>query len=398
MEGLEACDDANTQDGDGCSAACEHEHVTPACVKIVEAPELRQGGMLATDDGLILVGGDKRLSSSIPYTHHGWIGAFDTEGKELWTLDLGEGYFGGSIIETGDGFRAVVHAPLLMFDIDDAILSFDAAGTVSGSVSLTGAEGFPRAILETEAGLLLGGAGGVDEDLWLGRLSTSGELATVMTEDYAGLYDIFIDLERSDDAIGALALVGTVDESDGDVIVPSTEATLLVEYDQHGAELRRTLLSESDEVSLVGSDLAVTDDGTWIIAGMRYSPTFALPGTWGWAAAVRDGEVLWMHEAPDSTPLAEGFEFAAYDAVAVTEQVQLLGGAALGFDDHDVVRLGVGIDAADGSVLWQDTGEVIGGALDRYVSASTTADGTTWLLGTTSHTNWVEQWLCSTQR
>ncbi|PRP94049.1 hypothetical protein ENSA5_41610 [Enhygromyxa salina] len=385
MEGLEACDDANTQDGDGCSAACEHEHVTPACVKIVEAPELGVGGMLATADGRILIGGEITTTGT---GSHGWLGAFDSGGSELWTLDL-EGDFAGPFIESEDGFIVYANTP---FGVDDELLTIDAAGALTESVPLTGADGFAIDMIDTEAGLLLAGGGG--EDLWLGRVSVDGALETLMAEDHAGLWDVFRALERHEDSLGALATVGTVDNTDGDFVPLDTEATLLIEYDEQGSELRRTLLSGGDELTLQGYDLAVTKDGTWIVAGLRYPPHSVL-SVQAWAVAVREGEVLWTQETPDSTAIEAGARSGRYSGVAASDEVLLLGMVRLGSDG--VARLGTRVDAADGSVLWREIGEVIPDVSDRYTAATTTPDGRAWLLRTTDYADRVEQWLCGTQ-
>lgn len=95
--------------------------------------------------------------------------------------------------------------------------------------------------------------------------------------------------------------------------------------------------------------------------------------------------------------MAEGFELGFYYAVAAADEILLLGTAGVGFDDTDLVRLGTRVEPGGGTVLWQEMGEVIPAAHDSYLSASTTADGTTWLMGRTTHTDRTEQWLCSTQ-
>lgn len=132
---------------------------------------------------------------------------------------------------------------------------------------------YPRAILDTDAGLMLGGRTRVNPgDLWLGRLGADEAVETLATEDHAELADAIIALERSGEVIGALSSVGLINRGEGDQPQSTVEGTMLTEYDLSGTKLRQTLLADDEEViSWVPRDLAAPNSSMRTTSSL-YSP------------------------------------------------------------------------------------------------------------------------------
>ncbi|PRQ05914.1 hypothetical protein ENSA5_00260 [Enhygromyxa salina] len=390
VSSLEQCDDANVEDGDGCSATCELEPVlTPVCVDLLEANRVSASGLLATTDGRLLLSGSIATQGLVS---HGWVGAFDTNGEQLWSLDLEDEHYVHSMIPRGDGVAAVYRT----LGEPSRIIDIDATGNVTGSVTLVDVHGHTQPstdILDTDHGVLLAGGGG--GDMRLARLGPGGEFETLMLEDYAGFADHFNELERHGDRIGAMATIGVAnhgDPIDFDIVTLDIQGVMLLEYDEQGVELHRTVITGDDEHhSLTGFRLGVTQDGTWIITGSsKHLPNLGL-GTLGWAAAVRDGELLWSLETPGSGGEAEPYGFLS--AIGAGDDSVLVAGRL--HTNVGVRRWAMLLSPDSGDVIWEQTGA--GSDYERYMTASTSGDGPLWLSGNTERSESVKTWVCSVE-
>lgn len=382
----EECDDANLRDGDGCSSTCEAEQAPDLgfhCVEVFEADELSPSTLVATADGVVLVGGAIASSGS---DRHAWIGVFDTEGNQLWSREYADASDVWQLRGSGGGFIALFVGP------DDRISSLDAQGNINTETFVPSDVGAPFAMLETDAGLLLAGAvySGAESrnDLWLGRLGPDGEIETLLTRDHAGLDDRFIALERSGDTIAALGHVGLIARSGADITAGDVEGSILFELDEQGQEIRNTLLSSDDEMtSWYAEDLAVSNDGTWVVAGQRDNREDLTGLQYAWGVGLRGGEVAWTHtvESPD----AAGLNHANFVAVEAADEVIFVG--ALEHDDG-FMKLSSRLDARDGTLILQSA-EVIGEGFG-FSKGSSQIGSTAWFIGLSNEMGSTVQWLC----
>lgn len=291
------------------------------------------------------------------------------------------------------GGVTVLEVPLLE---DAKLLTFDEQGTIVSTSVLADAPGRANAMLQTEGGLVFAGSAATG-DLWLARMATGvapGTLETLMLEDFAGLDDRFVALAQYGDTIGALGQVGTSSfgsaDAGGEVV-----ASILVEFDAMGQELRRTVVSSPDpSVSFNAGDLAVSSNGTWIVAGSQSTPAAPTTDTRAWATAVEDGLIRWMVLSPDTVMGPGGRPFGLFHAAAARDSAMLVGRIGV---PEGIGRLAMVVSVDDGSVTWEQLGPAIDGAPDAYQRAATLADGMGWFVGTTRHSDHVEQWLCSAQ-
>jgi hypothetical protein len=384
---MEKCDDANIADGDGCSAACEIETTEPECFNILQTVDARQYSTYVTPEGQVLIAGKLRTAGE----WGAWLGAVDVEGRLSWSLDFGPGE-GEDAVATGirprgDGFM------FLHRDADENLVTIDASGNIVDTVTLDSDSVEIYDLLEVDAGVLLAGRDH-GEVAWLGRLGNGGALETLATVDYPGSWDALGSLRRHGERIGALAVVGLDSDGVSDNGVWDTLSTLLIEYDTQGIEQRRTVLESGDDVSLIGNHLDVSADGTWIVVGAKGHTLYP---TIGWAAAVRDGEVIWTFESSGTVEVDPTMGAHASLYMGVAAQDVLLAGmvkTTLGIQPW-AVRL----DGSTGDV----EAEFVGAApppdwLSTYNGVGMSADGHVWLAGS-SFASEVESevhWICNT--
>lgn len=271
------------------------------------------------------------------------------------------------------------------------LVTVDGAGKIVDTVTLAEENGVSVwDWLEVDDEVLV--AGSDDGDAWLGRLEPGGALDTLATFEYLGFDDDGLgNLRRHGEIIGALAVVEVADHDDWDLDNPDVFSTLLLEYDEHGIEQRRTVFSGGDDyVSVVGSHLDVTADGTWIVAGTKQYDLFHSAG---WAKAVRAGEVVWTFES--SGAINEGFDWpsASLYAGVAAQDVLLVGNV---FTWAGVRPWLVRLDGATGGLQAEFVGPPSPGAPSSYTGAGMVVDGRVWLVGYTSGEESVVQWLCST--
>lgn len=384
----EQCDDANVVDGDGCSATCEVEEApAPECFTILESLDLRQASTHVTPDGRVLIAGTLQTAGE----WGAWAGAVDTDGTLLWSLDFGPGdgesAFAYAIEPRGDGFVFLHHHAA------EDLVTIDGSGNIVDTVALDVESLEIYDLLEVDTGLLFAGREHGDA-AWLGRLGNGGALETLATVDYLGYWDALGSLRRHGELIGALAVVGL--DSDGDAENGSwdTLSTLLIEYDAQGTEQRRTVLTSGDDVSLIGHHLDVTADGTWIVVGAKGDNIFH---TVGWAAAVRDGEVVWTFESPGMLEVAPTGPHASLYTGVAAQDLLLVG--------QNKTTLGtqpwaLRLDGTTGGLEAEFVGAMppVPDTQSSYKGAGTTADGRVWLVGSTIslEEESAVQWLCST--
>lgn len=386
----EQCDDANQNDGDGCNATCGVEIAPPDCTTLTESPTFSQVlSVLVTDDDHVLAVGDTEGADSV---WHRWIASFDTEGNQHWKLDY-EGPL--SALRPADGRFAFIHANDENRNAKVISLDEDGNATMLHSLPYDDPElGWAMDLADIDDGLLVSGFR--NEDLWLAKLRQDGSVSTLISEDHAGFQDEFVELRRHGDTIMALAQVGVANHSDGDLIEFDTRDTWLIEYDQQGNELRKTVLSSGDDkISIGGNAIDVGPDGTWYVVGNKLGLGGVDLGELGWAAAVRDGEVLWTFESPGSVE-PKGRPFAAYHGLAIgSDDVMFVG--RVGSTDG-VRRWAMRLDSQTGEVVAEWVGEPVGaGEADVYMDADTMTDGRAWLVGNTNTADGGEQWLCNVQ-
>ena len=386
----EQCDDGSKVDDDGCTSDCEPETVEPMCTTLFESPGRSEVlSVLAADDGRLLMTGytdDPELGDRI------WVGSFDGEGQQHWKIDM-EG--GLSAVRRVDGLYAFIHWTFGDFAIERSeVVSLDEAGNTNTlhSFSLDDPEiGRAYDLADTDDGLWVSGAR--DGDLWLAKLGDDGSLTTLVSQDHLGFNDGVVEIQRQEDTIMALAVVGVANHSDGDLIEFDTEDTWLLEYDQQGNELRKTVLSSGDDrISTLGYNIAVGLDGTWYVAGTKIGRGGNDLGEIGWGAAVRDGEVLWSFETPGSIEPKNRPFAIFYDVAVGLEHVMFVGSAQ---STTDIRRWAMQLDATTGELVAELVGEP--GYGDSYVDADSTMDGLSWLVGNTHTLDRVEHWLCSVQ-
>jgi cysteine-rich repeat protein len=392
----EACDDHNLADGDGCSSSCEIEVGGPAlpltCVDLLETSDATQDSMVVTPDGRVLVTGSIRSTASSPT--RGWVGAFDQQGAQLWSLEFGEANSHVHRIRAkGAGF-VFVHSHDTVWDV----VEIDDAGNNLATLTLGEQDpgsAIPIDLLETPEGLLLGGAS--HHDLWLGFVSVDGSLETLALEDFAGLDDRIIELRRNGTSFAALAVVSVVDNSTGDSQKFNTLDTLLLEYDEQGNEKQRTHLTSGDEqISLSGAALLHGSDGTWFVAGSRWPMDAGpKPPNRGWVTAIHDGEIVWSREF-DGMSVA-GSEQVQLDFFDVVGTDALLLAGRLAVDGGTYQPYLARIAPGDGQLAAEFLGPKHADGSSIYWQADRTPDDRVWLLGSDRHEDRTVQWLCNTQ-
>jgi hypothetical protein len=376
------------------------------CVTLLESPWwMEQYSSYVTPDGRVLIAGE--LLDPQSNEGHAWVWAFDVDGTMLWSRDFGPGY-AYAIHPRGEGFAFFYYYSALPQRRD--FVSLDADGNVDETVVLGEVgvgPGYADWIETASGGVLLGGSapGGVlpgdseQSDFWLGRLDGNGTIETLVQEDYAGLPDRVVGLARYGDVIGVLVDVGVYVFWVGNPVDPIIGSTLLVEYDEQGVELRRTLLAMPgetipDSITWNGKTLDVDADGTWIVGGDTWD---ALPlgepagEPYGWATAVRDGEILWTYES------SLGFLYTSHlQTATVTDDILLAGYIS----DRDLGERtwALRLDSGTGEVLT----ELVGPALpshhhgSQYTGSGVTLDERVWLVGMTDdYEVSQEQWLCT---
>lgn len=337
-----------------------------------------------TPDGRVLIAGC--MSAGIG-EYDAWVRAFDVEGTPLWARDFGPGC-AWSIHPRGDGF-AFLHE----HDDDDVdMVSLDAAGNVVETIAVLDTASWnpaPKDWIDTASGLLIGGADSYG-DFWLRRIDDNGVIETLVREDHAGFYDSFQRLRRYGDVIGALVDVGTHIYPAADSPFPHG-TVLLVEYDEAGVELRRTLLEPPDQsISWRGVDLDVTADGIWILVGEQEDAD----GTHGWAAAVQAGEPLWTFESQSAAD-GDNSISASFETAQATDDTVLAGWVHTA--TKDTRTWAVRVDSGTGELLTDLVGPPLPGVQkgSRYYGSGTTSDGRVWLVGDTVHSeNHAETRIC----
>lgn len=381
---MEECDDSNDANGDGCSAACVVETTAPECIDIMESVDATHYSTYVTEDGRVLIAGTLKTTEK---EEGAWVGAFATDGTPLWSLDLGPGESGYAVAHSIKPRGADV--VFIHHDVDKVLVTVDGGGNIVGTTTLVASQRI-GSWLDVEGGMLL--AGSDDGDAWLGWLGQGGALETLSTFDYLGFPDRLGSLRRHGEIIGALAVVGVADETDGDAGAPLIVSTLLLEYDEQGVEQRRTLLSSGGEhFSLNGYYLDVTADGTWIVGGNRLDTQTSGLDLAGWAAAVRDGDVAWTFESSGAVvPGKLGPSAAFYTGVAAKD-VLLAGNVSTW---AGVRPWAVRLDGATGGLEAEFVGPAPHASL--YTGAGMAVDGRVWLVGRTIGEESVVQWLCST--
>jgi hypothetical protein len=368
-------------------------------------PEMGANSSYVTPDGRVLLAGSFR-DPQYPQSNvaHAWVGAFDVDGTLLWSRDFGPGW-ASTIHPRGEGFAFLytrfTASPYASLDF----VSLDADGNVDQTVVLSeeGVGHWPEDWIETASGVLLGGS--EQGNFWLGRLDGNGAIETLVQEDYAGFDDGVMRLARYGDVIGALVDVGLYSYPD---LEPGPDAvigsTLLVEYDEQGVELQRTLLAMpgetiADSVTWNGKTLDVDADGTWIVSG-EASDTLPAGENYGWVTAVRDGEILWTYETPqDLTWEARGLA-----TTTVTDDILLAGWVTEWYVSVDRSWF-LHLDSGTGELLSELVGPVLSSDpwSSDYIGSGVPSDGRVRLVGkTTDWSNYplnyevsYEHWLCT---
>src|SRR5690606_35255486 len=138
-----------------------------------------------------------------------------------------------------------------------------------------------------------------------------------------------------------------------------------VEYDNQGQELSKTVLtSGQDNISIGAFDLELAADGTtWLVAGQMYGTNYTDPGGLGWAAAVRDGDVLWTFESAPDVKNNLVYPLGSFTAVAHSTDV-LLGGRTA--STEGVRRWAVRLDAQSGTLIEETIGAPVEVGPDVY--------------------------------
>jgi cysteine-rich repeat protein len=263
LDPLEACDDGNTQPGDGCSAVCVLSGTPTQCVTL-----LHREGMYADQVDVVLPFTDSFVAAgtlNMDSETAAWIGKWSDQGEQSWlttmasedghihlrdvTTDGSTGYWAGLVTKTG---AELAH--------------LDEMGNVLERTSFPDAD--LRRVRWIGGRLWAAGSfrtGPHQTDLWLAVLE-NGNLETVLMENHLGFEDTIGAMEVHGDRVLVVATLATSSGFDGDVLVEPTSEVMVVVFDFDGNELERAAL----DVGSLDTPRATAVRGVadrWVVAG-----------------------------------------------------------------------------------------------------------------------------------
>ncbi len=261
----EACDDGNTQPGDGCSAACELSGTPTQCITLI-----RGDGMSTDQVDVVLpftdsfvAGGSLALDGEVV----AWVGKWSEQGEQRWLTTMapenGETLLRDVTTDGSTGYWAALNTwPVA------ELAHLDEVGNVLERLS------FPDANLRRirwingrlwAAGSVQAGPYAYQTDLWLAVLE-DGTLETVMLEDHLGFEDTIGAMEVHGDRVLVVATLGTSSGVESDFMQEPTSEVVVVTLDLDGNELDREVLDVGSlETPRATAVRGVAD--RWVVAG-----------------------------------------------------------------------------------------------------------------------------------
>jgi cysteine-rich repeat protein len=271
----EACDDGNTQPGDGCSAACELSGTPTQCITLMSG-DGKSGAdqvdvLLPSSDSFVAAGSLSTGEQSVA-----WVGEWSARGEQSWLTTMAP-EDGGALLRdvTTDGSTGywVALSTWAAADLEELeeLAHLDEIGSVLERTS------FPDASLRRVrwidgrlwvAGSRQAGQHAYQTDLWLAFLE-NGELETVMLEDHLGFGDSIGAMEVLGDRVLVVATLGTTSGVETDFMQEPTSEVIVITLDLEGNELHREALDTGSlETPRANAVRGVGD--RWVVAG--YAP------------------------------------------------------------------------------------------------------------------------------
>ncbi|MDD1759355.1 MAG: VWA domain-containing protein [Methanothrix sp.] len=243
------------------------------------------------DEGFIIAGGTDRISSSVAGTGDLYLIKTDKNGSKIWDINLGESGsdWGRSVQQTSDGGYIVTG---LLDDKYLWLIKFDGNGSKLWERTFAGAgraEGYSvQPIAEggyIVAGLTASLSGNLNEDLLLIKYDERGN--KLWDKSYGGSdRDWGESIQQKDD--GGFIIAGVTNSSDG-----GGGDVWLVRTDRNGTMLWKRSYGGANRDW--GRSVQLTDDGGYIIAGLRES-----------LGADQEGyEDLWLIKTDEKGGIAE---------------------------------------------------------------------------------------------
>lgn len=181
----EACDDGNTQSGDGCSPACQLPGTPTQCITL-----LRGDGTIDDQVDVVLPLGDEFVAAgslNMDGAVVAWVGKWHEQGERIWlrTLAAGDGEtrLRDITVDGSTGYWVALNSSGTA-----ELAHLDEFGSVGERTSLPDAS--IRRVRWIDGRLWV--AGSLQDDLWLAVLD-NGSLETSMLEDHLGYEDTIRD-------------------------------------------------------------------------------------------------------------------------------------------------------------------------------------------------------------
>ncbi len=290
VEADEQCDDANDDDQDGCTSACEFQcglQWSTVTLAPTDQSLLDARGIAETSEGGVVVVGfqrevttDQRGNQTIA-NDDATVIMLDADGEELWSTRLGVDdenldVTGVAVDDAGDVYVSATVGPL---QEDDDIQAFKLAGD-DGSVLWTFVQDSAVDSAEDISfGIAMGPdgnpvvtgqvrAGPGDDDIWVGKIDASNGEA-LWTSTWSGM---FSGMFSTDDG-GPIAVGpdGSVYVLASEYVDFETQPVTLVAFDADGGEATLTHTPDvgTGSQDMLPSDVSVAPDGQVLITFIR---------------------------------------------------------------------------------------------------------------------------------